>query len=81
MGFETQEEAERWAENMEFCADQAKEEKLLASAVQSNEQTLEQMARLLDAKIVSPKDALKAAYTLGQFDGKLEMALATSRRD
>lgn len=29
MGFETQEQAERWAENMEFRADQRKEEKLL----------------------------------------------------
>lgn len=32
MGFETQEEAERWAEEIEFRADAAKEEKLLASA-------------------------------------------------
>ena len=32
MGFETQEEAERWAENMEQRADAVKEERLLASA-------------------------------------------------
>jgi hypothetical protein len=32
MGFETQEEAERWAEEIEFRADAAREEKLLASA-------------------------------------------------
>lgn len=32
MGFETQEQAEQWAENAEFLADQRKEEKLLASA-------------------------------------------------
>lgn len=29
MGFETQEEAERWAENMEFMAGQRKEERML----------------------------------------------------
>ena len=29
MGFETQEEAERWAENMEFRADQRKDDKML----------------------------------------------------
>lgn len=29
MGFESQEEAERWAENMEFRADQLKEERML----------------------------------------------------
>ena len=31
MGFETQEEAERWAENMEFLADKRKEERMLMS--------------------------------------------------
>lgn len=30
MGFETQEEAERWAENMEMAADRRKEERMLA---------------------------------------------------
>ena len=30
MGFETQEQAEKWAENMEFRADQKREERLLA---------------------------------------------------
>ena len=31
MGFETQEEAERWAEEIEYRADAAREERLLAS--------------------------------------------------
>ena len=35
MGFETQEEAERWAENMEFLADQRKEEAMLRDPQES----------------------------------------------
>lgn len=95
MGFETQEEAERFAEAMEFSADQANEERMLKGAadsccgetpcqwgehpcerkkIPSSQQTLSTLADLLKANAVAPVDALKAAYTLGQFDGKMEMA-------
>lgn len=74
MGFETQEEAERWAENMEFLADQRKEERLLSDPPTVSEETLKTIERSLAADLVEPKDALYAAYVLGKFDGKLEMA-------
>ena len=46
MGFESQEEAERWAENAEFRAEQAKEEKLLAGYVDPKEAAWQDMNRL-----------------------------------
>jgi hypothetical protein len=40
----------------------------------SSAQTLANIQRLLDAQIVTPDGALKAAYALGKLDGQIEMA-------
>ena len=70
MGFETQEQAEAWAENMEQRAKERKEERLLAST----EQTLGSIKKLLVAKLATPEEALDAAYKLGVLDGQIKMA-------
>lgn len=79
MGFETQEEAERWAENMEFRAEQRAEEKLLASA--SSMETLASMEKCLLAGLNSAKDCLVAAYKLGVVDGQIKMLSVNLKAD
>lgn len=79
MGFETQEEAERWAENMEFRAEQRREERMLASAPENTRETLDSIIKSLEGGIVKPRAAVNAAYALGAFDGGLKMARAGQR--
>ena len=43
----------------------------------SDQETIASLARLLEAKAVSPEDALKAAFQLGNFAGMVEMAKAS----
>lgn len=80
MGFETQEEAERWAENMEFRADQLKEERLLASQKSSDAETLDVLAQTVASGVHKPLQALKAAYALGKLAGMAEMARIDAKR-
>lgn len=48
---------------------------------ESSKETLANIAALLDGNLVSPMHALHAAYTLGLFDGKMEMARVGTARD
>lgn len=41
---------------------------------QPNNPTLDTLKRCLEADLVSPESALKAAYELGKFDGAVGMA-------
>jgi hypothetical protein len=43
-------------------------------STEGTERDLATMERLLVLKIFSPRDAIRAAYNLGKFDGGMEMA-------
>jgi hypothetical protein len=81
MGFETQEAAERWAENAEFAADQAREEKLLSSksddVIQPIDQQDARRLALMESNIRRDpsytKEMLVLAYCLGRCSGRMDM--------
>lgn len=72
MGFETQEEADRWAENIEFRADQLREERLLAKSKAWVELT--QLPAFKDM----PKSVMELQSSV--FDYAWEAAMITVKR-
>lgn len=81
MSFETQEQAERWAENMEFRADQAREEMLLRSAdvevkipsgeaivSEQAEKSIRSAAKLIAAG-ANAETVIRTVYLFGFMDG------------
>lgn len=81
MGFETQEEAERFAENIEFLADSRKEEALLnpKGPHADDRKTLAQIVAL--ARYDYPlAGAMDDAYHLGRLRGRMEGAVAAAEK-
>jgi hypothetical protein len=81
MGFETQEEAESWAENMEFRADQRKEERLLDSVPAGSRLLIDQAIGLIGLGLnhAEAREVVEKIYRMGELDGRV--AALESQRD